>query len=240
MININVADTSLEVELAPKNNGIRIWGNKDSFKLLYNRLNTCIGDDKLTHENEQTYIGVILSFLYDVRHVFAGDRLIRMNGMELLDWTENLFKLYKQDDERISVGLELSWPHIIYTLSALWECYRENDCPHELIRLTTALNDAVAELIKPISYGYYDLIEPYLRGAIYGADLYMMHAVCRIQYLFSKSRRNKRTTFLLLAGLLRCSLYGTKEYQDFHEELEAAAKGLHCSVADLSMDYDDE
>jgi hypothetical protein len=122
----------------------------------------------------------------------------------------------------------------------LWECYREADCPHELIPLTAALNDAVADLIRSISYGYYDSIEPYLRGAIYGADPYMMHAVCRVQFLFNKYRRHKRTTFLLLAGLLRRSLYGTKEYQDFHEELESAARDLHCAVADLSMDYDDE
>jgi hypothetical protein len=56
MININVTGTSLEVELAPKNNGIRIWGNKDSFKLLYNRLNMCIACDKLTHKIQSSHI----------------------------------------------------------------------------------------------------------------------------------------------------------------------------------------
>jgi hypothetical protein len=109
MININVADISLEVWMMPNNDGVRIWGNKCSFELLYNSLSACLDSNKLTHEDEQTYIGVVLGFMYEVRHVSAGDRLIRMNGMEILDWTENLFKLYRQDDKRISVGLELSW-----------------------------------------------------------------------------------------------------------------------------------
>jgi hypothetical protein len=83
MININVADISLEVWMMPNNDGVRIWGNKCSFELLYNRLSACLDSNKLTHEDEQTYIGVVLGFMYEVRHVSAGDRLIRMEWKSL-------------------------------------------------------------------------------------------------------------------------------------------------------------
>jgi hypothetical protein len=55
----------------------------------------------------------------------------------------------------------------------------------------------------------------------------------RVDKEYEHSRR--RPSMKRLAEMMRRSLYGTKEYDDFHQLLLSAAAEEHCDVADLEM-----
>jgi hypothetical protein len=96
------------------------------------------------------------------------------------------------------------------------------------------IESKVRRLLKSVSNEYFDLIAPYIDGAIYAANPYLLHVMVRVDKEYERSRR--RPSMKKLADMMRRSLYDTKEYDEFHRLLLSAAAEEHCDVADLGLE----
>jgi hypothetical protein len=230
----NKPQMQFTIDLMPERTGIRIWGSRMAFHDLHQGIWNCIGDYEFEGENRVNYIGILYSFAYDVRHAFMGDRLVKRNGRFILEWSDELFQRFEDDSESFTVGVEFSWPQIIFALASLRECFRLRVCPAELLPVMVDIESEVRRLLKSVSGDYFDLIAPYIDGAIYAANPYLLHVMIRVDKEYEHSRR--RPSMKRLAEMMRRSLYGTKEYDDFHQLLLSAAAEEHCDVADLGME----
>jgi hypothetical protein len=193
-----------------------------------------IGDYELEGKNRVNYIGILYSLAYDVRHTFLGDRLVKCNGRFVNEWHDELIKRFEDPNAGFVVGVEFSWPQLFFALASLRECYRHGVCPAELLPVMLDIETNAKRLLKSLSSEHYDLIAPYVDGAIYAANPYLLHVMERVDKEYNRSAR--RPSMKKLADMMRLSLYGTKEYYEFHQLLLRAAVEEHCDVADLGLE----
>jgi hypothetical protein len=196
------------MDLMPERTGVRIWGSRMSFYDLHRRILDSIGNCEFEGKNRVNYIGILYSFAYDVRHTFLGDRLVKCNGRFVDEWDDELIKRFEDPNAGFVVGVEFSWPQLFFTLASLRECYRHGVCPAELLPVMLDIETNAKRLLKSLNREHYDLIAPYVDGAVYAANPYLLHVMERVD----------------------------KEYDEFHQLLLRSAVEKHCDVADLGLE----
>lgn len=107
--------------------GMQIWGDRDSFHELYELVSECweCADDVMTRAGECSYIGVFSYFCYTVRHTFMGDRLVKLDGKPVMGWSDGMLDLFEEEQDRFEVGMEFSWPQMLFIMASWWECLKD-------------------------------------------------------------------------------------------------------------------
>ena len=221
--------------------GIIIWGDRQSFHELHELLCECwdCDDVGMSRAEACSYIGVISYFCYEVRHAFMGDRLVLLDGKPVKEWTDEMFKLFEGEQEHFEVGIELTWPHMLFIMAAWWECMKHQDCPMRAIGIMCEFTENIEQLLQSRSKVQYPKIEPYLHGAIYAANPYLMHFMEHINYEYLHWSIFSRVTLSTLADEMACAAFGTYRYEDFMSTLKKQAKKLDCPIEELRAQVDE-
>lgn len=221
--------------------GMRIWGDRRSFHELHELLCECwdCECDGMSQAESCSYIGVISYFSYEVRHAFMGDRLVTLDGKLVKSWDDEMFQLFEQEQERIEVGMDFSWPQMLCIMAAWWECLRRQDCPTRVIGIMREFAENIEQLLQQRSKTQYPRIEPYLHGAIYAANPYLMHFMEHINQEYLRWSTFSRVTLNALADELACAAFGTYRYDDYMSTLKRIAKKQDCPIEELRMQVDE-
>jgi hypothetical protein len=230
----------IKVELLPAlKTGVVISGKRKEMMELHELVSQCWDADHIdfTPEEDMSYIGVISYFSYEIRHAFMGDRTIEFDGKytSIDRWSRDMYDKFDNEMERFTVGVKLSWPHILFIMASWWECYRHTKCPVELLPIMRDIEKGITDIIQELEPKNYSYIEPYLHGGIYAANPYLMHAMDRAEDLYKEACYTRRTSMRRLAEFMACSAYGTPEYKNLHKTLERYAKKYGCSVGELRL-----
>jgi len=207
--------------------GIEIWGTRDDLEYFYDIVSKFWNDSSLSDlKGYEDKNNLISSFSFALRKASYGSRLNR---------THSHYSL-----EQIPYsGFQISWVHIIFSLSAL-----------KYNMKVTGINKADIAIFLHLEYWIertmndYDKIGavnllPYLDDAINAGNehlyLYMRH----IDSTFF-SLGGGKNSFRKLAKLMRTAVYGTDEYNDLLNFLKSEAKKHNCKVEDLELNDDDK
>lgn len=221
--------------------GIRIWGDRGSFHELHELLGECWDCENADMSRAEgcSYIGIISYFSYEVRHAFMGDRLVLLDGKPVKGWSDWMFQLFEDEAERFEVGIELSWPHMLFIMASWWECLKHHDCPMVVMNIMREFIENMERMLQSRSKLQYAKIEPYLHGAIYAANPYLMHFMERINYEYLRWSTFSRVSLNTLADEMEYSAFGTYQYDNLMSTLKKHAKKLDCPVEELHVQVDD-
>lgn len=221
--------------------GLRIWGNRMSFHELHELLNECWDCTEIDMSRAEacSYIGVISYFSYSVRHAFMGDRLVKVDGKPLKDWNDELFQLFEKEQELFEVGVEISWPQMLFIMASWWECLKHQDCPSSALPIMREFTDNIEHLLQQRNKTQYPAIEPYIHGAIYAANPYLMHTMEHINVDYLQWARIGKVSMDKMAEMMQCSAFGSWKYEDYMSTLKKHAKKLGCLVEELQQQVDD-
>lgn len=227
-------------EATPAKLGIRIMGNRNDFHELHENLWKCWKVEEMTPEESISYLGIISYFSYEVRKTFMGARIVKMDGKALRanNWNDDTYDLFEKEQSRFQVGVEFSWPQYLFILSSWWECFRQYDCPLNLLH-TLKLFENEADHILLNSYKKIEDVRPYLHGAIYAGHPYLMHVMNEVHANYIEEAYYRRLTMKQLASHMERASVATESYKRFTKHLETTAKKLSCTVAELRADIDD-
>lgn len=240
-INNKMLEPQFRFEYTKHKLGVRIWGDRRSFHELYELLSKCwdCEDTDMSRAEECSYIGVISYFCYEVRHVFMGDRLVLLDGKPVKEWSDGLFQLFEDETERFKVGMELPWPHMLFILASWWECLKHQECPMRVIGIMREFTKEIEKLLQQRSKTQYPRIEPYLHGAIYAANPYLMHFMEYINSEYLHWSTICRTSLCSLADEMECAAYGTYRYNGYMSTLKKHAKKLGYPIEELRVQVSD-
>jgi len=237
----NCTEIHFECENTKRKLGIRIWGDRKSFAGLHELLSECWDCESIDMSRAEmcSYIGVISFFSYEVRHTFMGDCLVTLDGKAVKNWDDDMFRLFESEQDRFKVGLELSWPYMLFIMAAWWECLRHQDCPSRVWAVARELTEHIERLLLKLSKTQYPAIEPFIHGAIFAASPYLMHIMMHVHIDYLLISRFSKMSPKRLSGLLETAAYGTYRYDDLQNQLKREAKRLGCSIEDLHENVED-
>lgn len=142
-------------------------------------------------------------------------------------------------NERFEVGMELTWPHILCIMASWWECLRHRECPIQVMGIMREFTEGIDQLLKKRSKTQYPLIEPYVHGAIYSANPYLMQMMEHINVDYLTWSIISKVSLKQLAEAMTCASFGSYEYKDFMSTLKREAKRLNCSIEEIRVHADD-
>lgn len=240
-INNNVREPKFRFEHTKHKLGVRVWGDRRSFHELHELLGECwdCENGEMSRAEGCSYIGVISYFSYEVRHAFMGDRLVMSYGKPIKEWTDDLLQLFEEEPEHFEVGVELSWPHMLFIMASWWECLRHQDCPMRVMGIMREFTENIEQLLQSRSKVQYLRIEPYLHGVIYAANPYLMHFMEHINYEYLRRSTFSRVSLSTLADEMACAAFGTYQYEDYMSTLKKHAKKLDCPIEELRAQVDE-
>ncbi len=227
-----------KIEVTEDRRGVIIWGNPDVFYDTNELLYDCWGDDdEMTDEERITYLGVMSFFSYEMRHTSYGDRLVKFDGEPLEVWEPEHNDLFETDSYRFEVGFEIEWTYILFVLASWFECFRNRNCPPETLPILRDMRDDVERAIKKVSGTNYPRLKPFLHGALYAADPYLMRTM---EYVHLDLKHALTRHMGKLAEAMQATIYNSPEYNKVHKILENGAAELKCAVHELSFDDEDD
>lgn len=150
-----------------------------------------------------------------------------------------MFRLFEEEQKHFEVGVELSWPHMLFIMAAWWECLKHQDCPMRAIGIMREFSDSIEQLLQSRSKAQYSHIEPDIHGAIFAANPYLMHFMEHINYEYLRWSAFSRVSLSTLADEMACAAYGTYQYNDYMSTLKRQAKKLNCPIEELSEQVDE-
>jgi len=221
--------------------GMQIWGSRQSFHDLHELLNECwdCAEDVMSRAEECSYIGVIGYFSYTVRHAFMGDRLVKLDGKPLKKWGDEMFHLFENEQEHFEVGMDFSWPQMLFIMASWWECLRNQECPMHILPVIREFTGNIELLLQQRSKQQYPKLKPYVHGAIYAANPYLMHTMECINVEYLQQTRIGRPSLDWLARKMECSSFGSWQYEHHMATLRKYAKKLDCPIEEMRMQVDD-
>jgi len=241
-ISRNIPSINFKFENTKHKLGIRILGDRMSFHELHELLDECWDCENIDMSRAEacSYIGVISYFGYTVRHAFMGDRLVKLDGKPQKQWSDEMFRLFEEEIDRFEVGMEFSWPQMLFIMASWWECLKHQECPMRVLPIMHEFTENIEQLLQQRSKIQYRTLEPYVHGAIYAANPYLMHTMehINVDYLqWSKWWGSVKLD--KLASLMECSSFGTWKYDEYMSTLKKQAKRLGCSIEELTEKVDE-
>ena len=221
--------------------GMQIWGDRDTFHELYELISDCweCVEPGMSRAVECSYIGVFSYFCYTVRHTFMGDRLVKLDGKPVMGWSDGMLDLFEEEQDRFEVGMEFSWPQVLFIMASWWECLKHKECPARVLPVMRELSENIDCLLRERSKTQYSSVEPFIKGAIYAANPYLMQTMEHINVQYLQRSRFGRVPLTYLADLMVCSAFGTWDYNNYLSTLKKHARRLGCNIEDLQEKVDE-
>lgn len=238
---MEITDFNFRYKHTKYGHGLQIWGPIEELREFHFLFADCwdTGENLMTPAENCAYKGVLAYFSYELRHAYMGVRLASLDGKEVKRWTGRTRTLFDDEPQRFEVGFELHWVHVFFILAAWGESLKHVDCTIPVMRAMRALTKGVEELLRERDEKGFSAIEPYLHGAIYSGNPYLMHFMDRAynEYFFFANRGKVKLT--KLAETLNLAVYGSMAYNMIMEMLEDSAKKYGCGIENLRTEIEE-
>ena len=207
--------------------GLELWGTYDDLINLYDVIGKFWNDEKFqNYKGYEDKNKLISGFSYEIRKAYEGSREKRNHSHYSLD-------------EIPYLGTKFSWPHILFSISAL----RYNMNIVEINKFDIAMFLQLEYWIER-SLNDYDIIGakkllPFIDDAIYAGNEYLYLFMRQINLQFFEMKGGK-TSFRKLPDLMKMSVIFSKEYDAHTNFLKSEAKKYNCKIDDLELSDENE
>lgn len=212
--------------------GVEIWGNYDDLQLIHAVIQPFWNQEEKS--NDPAYNSrdnVIVDFSRGLRKAFQGMRLKRTCSH------------YSPHEKANVYGFRMTWPHIIFSLSAIKFNMRNSQNNKYgisiLMQLEYLLESCASE------YDEQGAVElgRFINGAINGGCQNIYQTMVFVEIDFIEMNGGKRA-FRKLPHLLERGVYATEEHKKFSKILEEEANKLACKTYEVGfqheiVDYED-
>nr|WP_199161919.1 hypothetical protein [Elizabethkingia sp. ASV34] len=203
--------------------GVEIWGTRDDLECFYDILSKLWDNESFSSvKGYEDKNKLISSLSFEIRKASYGSRLKRSHS-------------HFTFEEIPYLGFQISWPHILFCISAL----RYNMNMVDMTKMDVAMFLHLEYWIER-SMNDYDTIGakkllPFLEGGIYAGNEYLYLYMRNINAAFFRMKGGK-SSFRKLGDLMKgCTIF-SEEYNDLLNFLEADAKRFNCNIEDLELD----
>ena len=62
-----------------------------------------------------------------------GDKLVKLDGKPVMGWSNGMLDLFEEEQDRFEVGMEFSWPQMLFIMASWWECLKHKECPARVL-----------------------------------------------------------------------------------------------------------
>ncbi|WP_185140317.1 MULTISPECIES: DUF6904 family protein [unclassified Chryseobacterium] len=182
--------------------GIEIWGTRDDLEYLYDIISKFWNDESFFNfKGYEDKNNLISSFSFEIRKASYGSRLERTHS-------------HYSFEEIPYLGFEISWVHILFSISALRYNMRMVDTTKQDIAMFLHLESWIERSMNDYdSVGAKKLLF-FLDNGIYAGNEYLYLFMRHINAKFFEMKGGK-TSFRKLADLMKTSIPFSKEYDSF-------------------------
>jgi hypothetical protein len=92
--------------------------------------------------------------------------------------------------------------------------------------------EGVERAIKKASSTIYPRLKPFLHGALYAADPYLMRTM---EYIHIEAKYAWTRQMTRLTEAMKMTIYNSPEYNKLHNEIEDGADKLKCAVHEFAF-----
>jgi hypothetical protein len=205
--------------------GVEIWGTYEDLNDFYGVIAKFWNDEnKLNKKGFDNRDALISGFSYEIRKAKDGSRLKRN-------------KSHFSFDEQTYYGVQISWVHFLFSLTALKFNMRYSETNKfdisQILLIEFWLEKAMNNYDE---IGAKNLIG-FIEDGLYGGNDHIYQCMRSINLDFFILGGGKRA-FRKLPDLLKKGVYYTKEYKDYLKFLETEAKKLNCDISELELSDD--
>ena len=206
--------------------GIELWGTYEDLNNFYEVISRFwMDENKPNIKGFENRDKLISGFSYEIRKAFEGSRLKRETSHYSFDKVEYF-------------GAQISWPHFIFSLTALKYNMRYRETTKYDISMFLLIEFWLEKAM--ISYdeiGASNLIG-FIEDGIYGANEYIYSYMRSINLDYFLLGGGKRA-FRKLPELLKRGVFYTEEYKAYKTFLETEARKLGCEINNMEINDDD-
>ncbi len=196
--------------------GVEFWGNQFELANLYDQLNKFfIVRDDLKHKNGGGIEKILSSFLYEIRHAYQHDRLIK----------EDKF------------GCKISWVHLFFSIGAIKYNMSIVDHNKQDKALILNLEYWTEKCLDSHGLKIANLLKPYVDDAIFMGNENIYQYMRMINFEFFSLKGGKRG-LKKLHELMATAVYGTVEYEAYKNQLIVDAELNNCKTYELEINDD--
>ena len=210
--------------------GVELWGSYDDLRVVYSIIGKFWNqEDFLNKKGFENRDQLISGFSYELRKAYEGSRLRREHGHYSLEPIPHF-------------GCQFSWIHILFSLSSLRYNMRYLQSDKYDLAIFLQLEHELETAMENFDDTGASQLKHFICDGIY------MGNECLYQYMRSINAdyfelRGGKTSFRKLPALLKRSVYGTPEYNDYRAFLVTEALRLKCEISELELsdehiDYD--
>jgi hypothetical protein len=206
--------------------GVELWGTHDDLNSLYDLIGKYWNDEnKLNTKGFDNRDKLISSFSYEIRKAYEGARLTKKSGFYI-------------DAECRYYGTQLSWVHILYSLTALKYNMGYTGSTKLDISMILQLDYWIEKSMRDFDeVGARSLVN-FIDNGLYGANEYIYHYMRSTNADFIKLKGGKRA-FRRLPELLKKGAFCSDEYHAYKSFLELEAKRLGCNINEMDINDED-
>lgn len=202
--------------------GVQIWGTFDDLTTFYNVIgNFWNQEDFLNKKGFDNRDKLISGFSYEIRKAYEGSRLKRKNSHFSFEEIEHF-------------GCQISWVHFLFSITAL----RYNMRFMESSKLDLSYFLQIEYWLEKSMLEYDEKggneLKGFISDIIYAGNenIYQFMRTINLEYFLLSGGKK---AFRMLPKLLQKSIYGTKEYKEYTEQLIKDAKKLKCETTELEI-----
>ncbi len=206
--------------------GIELWGTYNDLSNLYDVFSKFWNDEnKISVKGFENRDKLISGFLYEIRKAYGGNRLTSESSHFSMDEIKHF-------------GVQISWVHFLFSLSAL----RYNMGYYETTKYDISIFLQIEFWLEKAMYNYDEIgarnLIGFIEDGLHGSNEYSYQYMRSINLDYFLLGGGKRA-FRKLPQLLKRGVYSTDDYKEYKTFLENEAKSLGCKVNDMEINDDD-
>lgn len=206
--------------------GIELWGNYDDIVFLHKIISKFWNiESTLTKGGFENRDKLISGFSYEIRKCYEGSRLKKSNSHFSFEKIEYL-------------GVEISWVHFLFSLSALRYNMRYVENNKMDLSLMLHIEFWLENAMNKYDKIGADKLAYFISDGIYAGNNYLYQFMRSINADYFRLNGEKKA-FRKLPELLMRSVAFSEEYKFYTINLEEEAKRLGCKIENLDINDED-
>lgn len=228
----------IKVKLTENYTGFNIEGTYDDLNELYDSISYVLDKEEYVSELEEDMKLHVLGFLYDVRHAYQGDRMIKAVDNDLTDELKEYYGIKKSVKQDILYSFDYLIPDIILDIILVkyFTCKKnsKNNYTNVSYNIVWAFYGKVINSLKEIlTENQLKKVRKNLDSSLMTEKLYLSQWFTKISIDYIKMNKEKRKKEIMHVLNYIYNYHAYENFFDMKKEIEEYAKEHECKVTDL-------